>query len=137
LPRTRFYARCGSLSAHRPRAVPTARLQRGELLPLEESATGTWGPTELKELRQLRDENARLNRSVADLAVDKHLLTTVVQKNSSADTTARARTLDMPALSDPYGSFVSASRAFKNRLVRAQRGEESVSTAVSLTGKSA
>lgn len=38
------------------------------------------GVTELKELRQLRDENARLKRVVADLTLDKHILGEVVRK---------------------------------------------------------
>jgi putative transposase len=41
---------------------------------------GNLGLTEIKELRQLRDENARLKRVVADLTLDKHILTEVVQK---------------------------------------------------------
>lgn len=32
------------------------------------------------ELRQLREENARLKRVVADLTLDKHILTDVVKK---------------------------------------------------------
>jgi putative transposase len=42
---------------------------------------GNLGLTELKELRQLRDENARLKRLVADLTLDKHILGEVVRKN--------------------------------------------------------
>ena len=38
------------------------------------------GLSEVKELRQLRDENARLKRLVADLTLDKHILTEVVRK---------------------------------------------------------
>ena len=41
---------------------------------------GNLGMTELKELRQLRDENARLKRLVADLTLDKHILSEVVRK---------------------------------------------------------
>ena len=41
---------------------------------------GKLGLTELKELRQLRDENARLKRVVADLTLDKHMLGEVVRK---------------------------------------------------------
>lgn len=37
-------------------------------------------PTEVRELRQLREENGRLKRVVADLTLDKHILTEVVQK---------------------------------------------------------
>ena len=36
--------------------------------------------TELRELRQLRDENARLKRVMADLTLDKHILGEVVRK---------------------------------------------------------
>lgn len=38
------------------------------------------GFTEIRELRQLRDENARLKRLVADLTLDKHILGEVVRK---------------------------------------------------------
>lgn len=37
-------------------------------------------PTEVRELRQLREENSRLKRVVADLKLDKHILTEVVQE---------------------------------------------------------
>ena len=36
--------------------------------------------TELRELRRLRDENARLKRVVADLTLYKHILGEVVRK---------------------------------------------------------
>lgn len=35
---------------------------------------------ELCELRQLRDENARLKRLVADLTLDRHVLQEVIKK---------------------------------------------------------
>jgi putative transposase len=41
---------------------------------------GQHGITEIRELRQLRDENARLKRLVADLILDKHILGEVVRK---------------------------------------------------------
>jgi putative transposase len=41
---------------------------------------GNLGMTEVKELRQLRDENTRLKRLVADLTLDKHILAEVVRK---------------------------------------------------------
>lgn len=40
---------------------------------------GDLGMMEAKELRQLRDENARLKRLVADLTLDKHILSEVVR----------------------------------------------------------
>lgn len=36
--------------------------------------------SELRKLRQLEDENARLRRIVADLTLDKQILTEVVRK---------------------------------------------------------
>jgi putative transposase len=41
---------------------------------------GKLGLTEVRELRQLRDENSRLKRLVADLTLDKHILAEVVRK---------------------------------------------------------
>ena len=38
------------------------------------------GPLEVRELRQLREENAQLKKVVADLTLDKHILTEVVRK---------------------------------------------------------
>ena len=45
-----------------------------------EEEYGKLGVTEIRELRQLRDENARLKRLVADLTLDKHILGEVVRK---------------------------------------------------------
>ena len=41
---------------------------------------GDLGLLEVRELRQLRDENARLKRLVADLTLDRHILQEVVKK---------------------------------------------------------
>ena len=41
---------------------------------------GHMGESEVRELRQLRDENAKLKRLVADLTLDKHILTEIVRK---------------------------------------------------------
>jgi putative transposase len=38
------------------------------------------GVTELRELRQLRDENSRLKRLVADLSLDRQILQEIVSK---------------------------------------------------------
>ena len=42
------------------------------------------GVSELRELRQLREENGKLKRLVADLALDKHILQEVVAKSCKA-----------------------------------------------------
>ena len=39
------------------------------------------GVSELRRLRQLEDENARLKRLVADLTLDKHMLSEALRKN--------------------------------------------------------
>jgi putative transposase len=41
---------------------------------------GSLGATELRELRLLREENAKLKRLVADLTLDKHILGEIVRK---------------------------------------------------------
>jgi putative transposase len=38
------------------------------------------GLSELRELRQLREENSKLKRLVADLSLDRHILQEIVQK---------------------------------------------------------
>lgn len=40
------------------------------------------GLTELRELRQLREENRKLKRLVADLTLDKHILREVLSKKA-------------------------------------------------------
>ncbi len=42
---------------------------------------GQLGVSELRRLRQLEDENARLKHLVADLTLDKHILTETIRKN--------------------------------------------------------
>ena len=41
---------------------------------------GHMGESEVRELRQLREENAKLKRLVADLTLDKHVVTEIVRK---------------------------------------------------------
>jgi len=41
---------------------------------------GHLGVNELRQLRQLEDENNRLKRLVADLTLDKHMLTEALRK---------------------------------------------------------
>jgi len=40
------------------------------------------GVSELRRLRQLEDENAQLKRLVADLTLDKHMLSEALRKNA-------------------------------------------------------
>ena len=48
------------------------------------------GISELRKLRSLEDEKARLKRVVADLSLDKHILTEALRKKSEAHTAPRA-----------------------------------------------
>ena len=45
---------------------------------------GGLGVSELRELRMLKDENARLKKMVADLSLDKQMLQDIVKKSSEA-----------------------------------------------------
>jgi putative transposase len=54
---------------------------------ISEQAFYTWkrkyagtGLSELRELRQLRDENGKLKKLVADLSLDRHMLQEIVRK---------------------------------------------------------
>ena len=49
-----------------------------------------WDVMELRRLRQLEDENNRLKRLVADLTLDKHMLSGALRKKSEAHTSPRA-----------------------------------------------
>lgn len=47
---------------------------------------GELGASEVRRLRQLEDENARLKRLVADLTLDKNILQEVIRKKFEAGT---------------------------------------------------
>ena len=49
---------------------------------------GDLGTAEVRELRQLREENRKLKQLVADLSLDKQILREVIAKRSDADPTA-------------------------------------------------
>jgi len=58
-------------------------------LGVSEATFYTWkkkyahlGVSELRRLRQLEDENARLKSVVADLTLDKHMLAEALRKNA-------------------------------------------------------
>jgi putative transposase len=50
--------------------------------------------TELRELRQLREENAKLKRLVADLTLDRHVLQEIIKKRSDGRATPGARSVE-------------------------------------------
>jgi len=59
--------------------LPQARHQPTDLLPRKKKYVGL-GLSELRELRQLREENGKLKRLVADLSLDRHILQEIVAK---------------------------------------------------------
>lgn len=60
--------------------MPTDRHLGGHVLYTWKKKYAELGVSELRKLRQLEDENARLRRIVADLTLDKQILTEVVRK---------------------------------------------------------
>ena len=78
---------------------------------------GQLGLSELREMRQLRDENARLKRLVADLTLDKHILSEVLRKKFEAGMTTAAGRLDSGHVPGEHCPVVSAGPVHARRLV--------------------
>jgi len=72
------------------------------------------GVSELRKLRQLEAENARLKHVVANLTLDKHILQEVIAKISEADAPQGNHRLDPQAIPGQCGESVSA-RAHQSR----------------------
>ena len=87
------------------------------------------GITEPRELRQEREENARLKRLVADLTLDEHILTEVVQRKPETGTAAGIGALDTGAVLDRNPSRVSAGGSVLLLLVQTQRRLGSIGAA--------
>ena len=68
--------------------------------------------SELRELRQLRDENSKLKKLVADLSLDRHMLQEIVRKSCKASAPARFGPLGasrLPGERAPGGEAGSAA----------------------------
>lgn len=61
--------------------MPAARHQRGHFY-VWKKRYGHLGVNEVRRVRQLEDENARLKRLVADLTLDKHTLAEALRRKS-------------------------------------------------------
>ena len=61
------------------RRLPQGRDQPGHVLRLAKKYAGLL-PTEMRRLKALEDENARLKKLVADLSLDKEMLQDVVRR---------------------------------------------------------
>ena len=81
------------------------------------------GISEVRRLKMLEDENARLRRIVADLTLDKQILQEVVRKKRSEGCqAARAGSLDAGALQGERASIVSTGPAAAFGVVRQEPG---------------
>ena len=91
---------------------------------------GGLGVSELRRLKQLEEENARLKRLVADLSLDKEMLQEVVRIKSDASLFAQAGGLPDPGLSSPsppghsHTVFELLQRHVTAAPARRLRGEE-------------
>jgi len=83
---------------------------------------GSLQPSEARELKQLRDENTKLKRLVADLSLDKVMLQDIVQKILKPVTQPSVIIMRLQQAADganctppptPRPSAASASRAFR------------------------
>ncbi|WP_425349749.1 transposase [Rhizobium altiplani] len=59
--------------------LPESGDQPGDLFQLEEKVPGML-PPEMKKLKQLADENARLKKIVADLTLDREMLQDIIRR---------------------------------------------------------
>ena len=82
------------------------------------------GVSELRELRQLREEKARLKRLVADLTLDKQILTGGVKKSFEAGETSGTNALDGQSLSGQRTESLRVRAVFPCRLVPKSRAPD-------------
>ena len=81
------------------------------------------GVAELRQLRQLTEENARLKRIVADLTLDKQILQEVIKKRSDARAQEGNCIVDPRAIPSQHGAVLRAGEDHPRELVLPQPGE--------------
>jgi len=82
--------------------------------------------SELRELLQLCDENIRLKRLVADLPLNKQILSDVVKKSSEAVEATRFGGLDHRDLPTQRATRVRLGRFLTCGVVSTKHGERSI-----------
>lgn len=87
------------------------------------------GVVELRELRQLRGENARLKWLVADLTLDKQILTDVFKERSEAAATSGAVAVDLRTVWHSGAAGLCVGMLFTGGMVSAHSGQGPESTA--------
>lgn len=75
------------------------------------------GGTEVRELRQKRQENVRLKRLVADLTLDKKILQEVLRKEARASASPRAGAMDSRSLLGDPSTSLRARRHLPQHVV--------------------
>ena len=99
---------------------------------------GNLGLLEVRELRQLRDENARLKRLVADLTLDRHILQEVcrksLKKRSDGLSTKRHRPMDPRLLQVERTAFLQTDRPARCDVVLPLAGSRRKCAAPAPTG---
>jgi putative transposase len=95
---------------------------------------GELGISGMHEVRQLREENARLKRLVADLTLDKHILGEVIRKKSEARPSPDAGVLDYRALSRQHAESVPTGSVFPIGILPRQHEARPLGTAAAYPG---
>jgi putative transposase len=80
------------------------------------------GVAELRKLRSLEEENSRLKRLVADLSLDKHMLTEALRKRSKARAPTRVGRLVSGDLRRQGRAGLSAGAIQPDRVVSPEHG---------------
>jgi len=73
----------------------------------------------MREVRQLRDENVRLKRLVADLTLDKHIPSEVIRKKFEASAAAATGGVDSGDVPGDHRGFVPAGAIHASGVARA------------------
>ena len=94
------------------------------------------GLSELRELRQLREENSKLKHLVADFSLDRHILQEIVQKSCKASPSARTWAVDESRLCAEYTSGVGADddQSVDDELPEPERSAARVANAAARAG---
>jgi putative transposase len=84
------------------------------------------GVSELRRLRQLEEENSRLKRLVADLSLDKHMLSEALRKKSEARPPPRTRRVVSGHVPGAVCAGLPVSAIQSSCLVSTELGEGSI-----------
>ena len=92
------------------------------------------GVSELRRLRQVEEANSRLKQLVADLSIDKHLLSEALRNKSEARTPSRSGRLVSRDLLGQLLAGLPLGSVQSSRLVSTKSGQGSIRLATSYSG---